>query len=194
MKKIVVFASGSGTNFQAIIDSIRSGSLQAEIAGLIADRKRIMAIERAKRHKIPVEIIPAEPSDTFSIRLLTQLKRWDPDLIVLAGYLKKIPDRIVSIYRRKIINIHPALLPKHGGKGYYGLKVHQAVLDSNDKETGCSVHYVDEEYDRGPVIGRRIVPVYSSDDAKSLAKRVLKAEHQLLPAVIKKIFQQNRNL
>jgi formyltetrahydrofolate-dependent phosphoribosylglycinamide formyltransferase len=193
VKKIVVFASGSGTNFQAVIDNVLSGNIQAEITGLIADRKGIMAIERAKKYKIPVEIIPADPPESFSRRLLTQLTKWDPDLIVLAGYLKKIPDRIVTIYRRKIINIHPALLPKHGGKGYYGRKVHQAVLDSGEKETGCSVHYVDEEYDRGPVIGRRIVPVYSSDTADSLASRVLKAEHQLLPTVIKKLLHQNFN-
>jgi formyltetrahydrofolate-dependent phosphoribosylglycinamide formyltransferase len=193
VKKIVVFASGSGTNFQAVIDNVLSENIQAEITGLIADRKGIMAIERAKKYKIPVEIIPADPPESFSRRLLTQLTKWDPDLIVLAGYLKKIPDRIVTIYRRKIINIHPALLPKHGGKGYYGRKVHQAVLDSGEKETGCSVHYVDEEYDRGPVIGRRIVPVYSSDTADSLASRVLKAEHQLLPTVIKKLLHQNFN-
>lgn len=190
MKKLVIFASGSGTNMQAIIDEIEAGEIQAEIAGLIVNKPEIKSIERAEKFNIPVSIITDKDEKSFTKKLSKQLKEWEPDLIVLAGFLKKIPDSIIKAYKDKIINIHPALLPKFGGKGYYGLNVHKAVLDSGDTETGCTVHYVNEKYDEGPIIKQAKVPVQSSDTPEILAKRVLKAEHKLLPSVIKKLINQ----
>ncbi|MCG2589156.1 phosphoribosylglycinamide formyltransferase [Rhodohalobacter sulfatireducens] len=190
MKKLVIFASGSGTNMQAIIDEIESGKIRAEIAGLIVNKSEIKAIKRARKYNIPVSIITDKDDETFSSKLNEQLSEWKPDLIVLAGFLKKIPDLIIKKYQNKIINIHPALLPKYGGKGFYGLNVHRAVLESGDKESGCTVHYVNEEYDKGPIISQEKVPVHSTDTPENLAKRVLKAEHKLLPSVIKKLINQ----
>lgn len=190
MKKLVIFASGSGTNMQAIIDEIKAGEIQAEIAGLIVNKPEIKAIERAKKFNIPVTVITDKDENNFEDKLKKQLKEWEPDLIVLAGFLKKIPNLIIKEYKNKIINIHPALLPKYGGKGYYGLNVHKAVLESGDNESGCTVHYVNEEYDKGPIIDQAKVPVQSSDTPEILAKRVLKAEHDLLPSVIKKLINQ----
>jgi phosphoribosylglycinamide formyltransferase 1 len=187
VKKLVVFASGSGSNFQAIIDAVRQKKINIKVAGLITNRSGIGAIERAKKHRIPVNVIDESDEQLFKKKLADQLLKWQPDLIVLAGFLKKIPPEIIDLYPDKIINIHPALLPKFGGKGYYGLRVHEAVLNSGDSITGCTVHYVNNEYDRGRTIEQKEVPVLSTDSPEILAKRVLKAEHELLPSVIKKI-------
>lgn len=184
MKKLVVLASGSGSNFQAIIDAVKGGKIKGEIAGLISSKRDVGAVKRAQKHNIPVRVIPASSGTEFSDALQKQLTEWSPDLIVLAGYLRKIPDRIVNRYPNQIINIHPSLLPKYGGKGFYGQRVHQAVL--NDKETvsGCTVHFVNEEYDSGDIIEQAEVPVLPSDTAESLASRILEKEHQILPSVI----------
>ena len=191
MKKLVIFASGSGSNFQAIIDAIESGYITAEIAGLVSNKDGIGAIERARNHNIPVAVISDSDHEQFTSRLKQQLADWKPNLIILAGFLKKIPDEIVRLYRNKIINIHPALLPKHGGKGFYGLRVHRAVLEAGDQESGCTVHYVNENYDEGDVIRQAKVPVHQTDTPETLAARVLKEEHKLLPSVIKQIINQN---
>lgn len=190
MKKLVIFASGSGTNMQAIIDEVEEKRIDAKIAGLIANKPGIKAIERAKKYGIPVSVIMDSDPVSYTAQLEKKLTEWKPDLIVLAGFLKKIPDSIIKAYKNKIINIHPALLPKFGGKGFYGLNVHKAVIESGDKITGCTVHYVNEEYDKGPVISQKKVEVLPSDTPEILAKRVLKAEHQLLPLVIKRIINQ----
>lgn len=184
MKHIVVFASGSGTNFQAIIDAVNNGYIQAKITGLITDRPGIGAIERAEANNIPVEIIPPSSSTPYLQRKLELL---DPDLMVLAGYLQKIPPEIVDQYPRKIINIHPSLLPNYGGPGFYGNRVHQEVLKNQEIESGCTVHYVTKEYDKGPIIAQRKVKVHPQDTPEDLAKRILKQEHQLLPGVVKQI-------
>lgn len=185
MKKLVVFASGSGSNFQAIIDAVENGTISAEIAGLISNKKEAGAVGRAQKHQIPVRIIPAEDPGFFVKELPRQLDIWSPDLIVLAGFLKKIPDKILKKYPRRIINIHPSLLPKYGGKGFYGQRVHQAVLDAGDDISGCTVHYVNEEYDRGDIIRQERVDVLPGDTPETLAARVLSREHQILPVVIK---------
>lgn len=185
MKKLVVFASGSGSNFQAIIDAVENGTISAEIAGLISNKKDAGAVGRAQKHQIPVRIIPAEDPGVFVKELPRQLDIWSPDLIVLAGFLKKIPDKILKKYPRRIINIHPSLLPKYGGKGFYGQRVHQAVLDAGDDISGCTVHYVNEEYDRGDIIRQERVDVLPGDTPETLAARVLSREHQILPVVIK---------
>lgn len=190
MKKLVIFASGSGTNMQAIIDKIEAGEIRAEIVGLIVNKPGIKSIERATKSNIPVSVIAEKDQEDFSKKLTKKLTEWNPDLIILAGFLKKIPDSIIKKYENKIINIHPALLPKYGGKGFYGLNVHKAVIEAGDKESGCTVHYVNEEYDKGPIISQEKVPVHPNDTPEDLAKRVLKAEHKLLPTVIKKIINQ----
>jgi phosphoribosylglycinamide formyltransferase 1 len=194
VKNIVVFASGSGSNFQAVINAIEDGRIQAEITGLIASKPGIGAIKKAEAANIPYQIIRRPDFDNenqFTEALNTKLSEWNPDLIVLAGYMVRLPEDIIRKYPKRIINIHPSLLPKYGGKGYYGLKVHQAVLESGDQVTGCSVHYVNEIYDDGPVIEQIKVPVLPGDTPQSLSERVLKEEHKLLPAVINKLLTQN---
>ena len=192
MKNIVVFASGSGTNFQSIIDAAKSGRLEANIAGLVANRKGIGAIDRARRHGIPVEVTDAKHFDNFEAyehHLLQVLRQWQTHFIALAGYLRKIPASVIRAYPRRIVNIHPALLPKYGGKGYYGERVHRAVIKHGDTESGCSIHFVTEKYDEGPVIARRRVPVYDDDTAETLAARVLQQEHQLYPQVLQQLIK-----
>ncbi len=190
MKKLVVLASGSGSNFQSIINSVESGEIRAEIAGLVVNKKTAGAVDRAESHNIPNRFIPADDPHLFARKLDSQLDEWDPDLIILAGFLKKIPDNIVQKYSGKIINIHPALLPKYGGKGFYGEHVHKTVLKSGDSQTGCTVHFVNEKYDDGDIIAQKKVLVHPDDTAETLAKRVLKEEHKLLPAVIKQLINQ----
>ncbi len=193
MINIVVFASGSGTNFQAIIDAVENGQINGRIRGLITNKQDIQAIERAEKHNIPhVFLTPSQFSeDTNYVKaLLEQLCEWDTDLIALAGYMVKIPTEIIQEYKGRMVNIHPALLPKYGGKGFYGMNVHRAVIENGETESGCSVHLVTEEYDKGPVLARRKVKVKDSDDAPALAKRILKEEHKLFPEVIAKLAHQ----
>lgn len=196
MNHLVFFASGSGTNFQSVIDAIQSGEIDADIRGLIVNKAGTGAAERAKNNGIPVEIIAPDSFDDkkqYEEKLLDILNNWKPDLIVLAGYLLKIPTPVIEAYPRQIINIHPSLLPKYGGKGFYGLKVHETVINEGETETGCSVHIVTEEYDQGLVLGQQKVPVHPSDTPKELAHRVLKHEHKLLPQVIKNYLSNVQN-
>lgn len=190
--KIAVFASGSGSNFQAIIDAIASGNLDAQICGLIASKNNIGAIDKATKASIPHEVIrKADFSDEgFAGCLLDILKKWQPDLVVLAGYLVKVPELVIKTYPGKIINIHPSLLPDYGGKGFYGLNVHQAVINDNRTESGCTVHIVTEQFDEGPILAQRKVSVLENDTPESLAARILIEEHQLLPETIRKILTQ----
>jgi len=187
LKRIVVFASGSGSNFQSILDSIQNGSLPVTCAGLICDREGIYAIDRARHFDIPVHVIRRrdfEDVTNYALSLVATLQALNPDLIVLAGYLSKVPDMVVAHWTGKIINIHPALLPKFGGKGYFGLNVHRAVIEASETESGCTVHYVDEVYDHGSVIEQAVIPVLADDTPESLQQRILEQEHSLLPKVI----------
>lgn len=189
MKNIVVFASGSGSNFQSIIDACERGDIPANITGLLTNKSNIKALDRATRHNIPSRIL--KPSDFSSYReyesaLLNQLSIWQPDLIALAGYLQKVPDSVVQAYPNRILNIHPSLLPKFGGKGYYGMNVHRAVIDTGETESGCTVHLVNEAYDEGEILGQVVVDVYTDDTPETLAARVLKEEHRLYPLIIEK--------
>lgn len=193
MKHIVVFASGSGTNFQAVIDAVESGQIKACIRGLISNRPDNKAHERARVHGIDAKVIrPADYQrpEQYHEALLTTLAQWKTDLIILAGYLLKIPDAVINAYPGRIINIHPSLLPKYGGKGYYGSNVHQAVLDNGESCSGCTVHIVTENYDEGPVLAQKKVPVYATDDAQTLARRVLEQEHLLLPKVVEEMIDK----
>lgn len=187
MKNIVVFASGSGSNFQSIIDSISSGTLEATITGLITDRENIQSLDRAKFHNIPYSILSPTNFDNpqqYETKLFDVVNSYKADIIILTGYLKKIPNLIIEAYRNRILNIHPSLLPKYGGKGFYGKKVHEAVLYNGETVSGCTVHIVNEIYDDGPILGQTEVLVFDHDSTIDLAQRVLVEEHKLYPKVI----------
>ena len=187
--RIAVFASGGGSNLGALLRRFPHGSSIA-ITLVVSNRPDAPALERARQAGVPVEVVRPEDfasPDAFGGRLLDLLRRHRIDLVVLAGYLKKIPPNVVEAYPNRIVNIHPALLPHFGGPDMYGERVHAAVLAAGARESGASVHFVDPEYDRGPVIAQARVPVLPGDDAASLAGRVLAAEHELLPRVVELI-------
>ena len=183
--RCAVFASGGGTNFQALLDHQR-GDGAWHIVLLVCDREDAGAIARAVEADVPVAVVRTSGREAEAIarETLDLLDRHRVDLILLAGYVKLIPADVVARYRRRMLNVHPALLPSFGGKGMFGKRVHAAVLASGARESGASVHFVDEEYDRGPVIARRRVPVLDGDTPESLAARVLEVEHQLYPAAV----------
>jgi len=190
VKTLVFFASGSGSNLQAVLDAIHNGRLHARVGGLICNRRRAGVLQRARIADIPVCLLTPEKQKNEEVTtqvLLEQLRSWSPDLIVLAGYLRKVPDTVLREWPGRIINIHPSLLPRHGGKGFYGLNVHRSVLESGDMVSGCTVHLVTEAYDAGPILGRREVPVLPDDTPETLQQRVLREEHHLLPEVITQI-------
>jgi formyltetrahydrofolate-dependent phosphoribosylglycinamide formyltransferase len=179
--RVAVLASGGGTNLQALLDALTNSPL-ARVARVITNRPDAGAVERARQSGIPTTVL-RDPDD--AAELLAALDQGtNADLVVLAGYLKLVPPAAVARFRWRMINIHPALLPAHGGPGMYGRRVHEAVLASGAAESGATVHYVDEQYDRGPIIAQARVPVLPGDTAETLAARVLDAEHRLLPEVV----------
>lgn len=178
--RVAVFASGGGSNFQALIDKKEEGRLHVTFAVVAGNNSKAMAFERARKHGIPtLHIAPSHFPDEkqYTEKLLAELEAYAVDLIVLAGYMKMIPLAAIRKYQNRIMNIHPALLPSFGGHGMYGKAVHQAVLDYGAKVSGITVHFVDEEYDRGPIILQETAPVLDADTADALAERVLKVEH-----------------
>lgn len=183
--RIAVLASGGGTNLQAIIDYFGELSSPAGVIQLVASNKQSAgALARARAAGIPAETFDATDDGTA---LSTLLARWAIDLVVLAGYLKRIPSLVIDEYRGRIINIHPGLLPEFGGAGMYGERVHAAVLKSGATTTGLTVHLVDNEYDHGPVIAQWRLRVRMDDTTESLATRVLSAEHIVYPRVVEMI-------
>jgi phosphoribosylglycinamide formyltransferase 1 len=185
---IAVFASGRGSNFQAILDAIDTGFLSARITALISNKSDAGALEIARAHDIPTSHLSQkmfQKEDALAEAMLNVLSKQRTDLIVLAGYLKKIPVQVVRRFRNHIINIHPALLPSFGGTGMYGHFVHEAVIASGVKVSGATIHLVDEEYDRGPIVMQKTVNVTLEDTPDSLADKVLKIEHELFPLAIK---------
>jgi len=175
-----VFASGGGSNFQALLDRKRAGDLHVEFVLVVGNNSTAGAFERARREGIPVLHIAAGRFATeqeYAERLLDELTARKTELIVLAGYMKMLPAGVVQAYRNRILNIHPGLLPGFGGKGMYGSHVHEAVLDYGAKLTGVTVHFVDEQYDHGPVILQEPVKVQDDDTPDTLAARVLTVEH-----------------
>ena len=192
MKKIAVFVSGGGTNLQNIIDSIERKELNAQIVLVVASKHGIFAIERAKNANIPVSIYEKGEYENLELMyadLIDELKEKEVEYIILAGYLTILTPNIIREYKQKIINIHPSLLPKFGGKGYYGLKVHQAVIDAKEKVSGATVHFVDEQIDTGDIIDQVEVPVYEYDTPETLQARVLQEEHKLYLKAIKKVLK-----
>lgn len=189
MLKIVVCVSGGGTNLQAVIDGIKQNSIQnTEIIAVISNNQTAYALERAKKEGIPAQCIsPKEYTDRelFNQALCYEMEKLNPDLIVLAGFLVNIPAEMVKAFPNRIINIHPSLIPSFCGVGYYGLKVHEAVLQRGVKITGATVHFVDEDTDTGPILLQQAVEVRREDNAESLQKRVMEqAEWVILPKAI----------
>ena len=180
--RIAVLASGSGTNLQAILDHFAAlgAAASGRVALVVSNRAGAGALARAERAGIPAVHLAHDDGDT----LLALLAEHGVDVIVLAGYLRLIPERVVIAYRDRILNVHPGPLPEFGGRGMYGRHVHEAVLASGRKDSAVSIHLVDERYDQGPVLVRWPVPVHPGDTAGSLAARVLAAEHVVYPRVI----------
>ncbi len=196
-KRLTVFASGTGSNFKALHQAVLNHEIPACITALVCDNPEAGALQYARSHKIRTHlIIPSNFPDrqSYEKKLESVLVDEAPDLIILAGYLKKIPDRIVDIFPQRIINIHPALLPAYGGKGWYGLRVHRAVIDNRDKLSGCTIHFVSKIYDDGPIIAWATVPVYTGDTPESLAERVQQQEHILYPKVVQQLLTRNTTL
>jgi formyltetrahydrofolate-dependent phosphoribosylglycinamide formyltransferase len=190
--QLAVLISGSGRTLQNLIDRIRDGSLNANIAAVICSRPGIGGIERAKKADIPCHVMnrAASPSvEEFSRPIFDICQKAGVELICLGGWLSLLD--IPPAYQERIINIHPALLPSFAGKGMYGRRVHQAVLDHGCKVSGCSVHFVDQVYDNGPIILQRVCPVLEDDSADSLAERVFEEELIAYPQAIG-LFQENR--
>lgn len=185
MVKISVLVSGGGTNLQALIDKTQSGELHgAEIVQVIASREGVFALERAAKAGIKGKVV----KDTD--KLLEELKAEGTDIVVLAGYMKVLEPAVIEAFRRRIINIHPSLIPKYCGKGFYGKRVHQAVIDGGETVSGATVHFVDEGVDTGEIILQREVPVEPGDTADTLAARVLKTEHVILAEGVQKVIDE----
>jgi formyltetrahydrofolate-dependent phosphoribosylglycinamide formyltransferase len=191
--RVAVMASGGGTNLQQLLDRFPDrddSQAPARVCLVVSNRPGIGALDRAAKAGVRSEVIdPAsfESPAAFGECLIELFRKESIDLIVLAGYLKKLPGNLISSYNNRMINIHPALLPSFGGQGMYGHRVHEAVLEAGVKVSGCTVHFVNEDYDRGPIIAQRTVPVYHTDTPESLAERILKEEHKLLPEVVELI-------
>ncbi len=186
LKKIVLFASGSGTNAENLIRYFNQPDTGARVILLMSNKEDARALERAKNSGVPVEVFDRHRFyETDEIP--RKLESMGTDLIVLAGFLWLVPQNLIRSFPRRIINIHPALLPKYGGKGMYGKRVHEAVLASGDKESGISIHYVDEIYDHGRIIAQHTCPVREGDTPESLAARVHELEYKYFPKAVEKV-------
>jgi phosphoribosylglycinamide formyltransferase 1 len=182
--RLAVCVSGEGTTLQNLIDRIRSRKMRAELVQVVASRPRIGAIARAEAARIPLALASynARSKTEFSESVFDPIRHNGSELVILAGFLSLL--RIPSDYRGRVINVHPSLIPAFCGKGYYGSKVHEAVIQSGVKVSGCTVHFVDNAYDNGPIILQRVVPVHDRDTAEVLAARVFKEECKALPEAI----------
>ena len=184
VKKIILFASGSGTNVENIIKYFQ-GNTQVEVVGVFTNNPKAGVIERIVPMKISTNVF--DKLQLNNGELSKKIGLLSPDLIVLAGFLLKIPSDFTTIFSEKIINIHPSLLPKHGGKGMYGDRVHQSVKDAGDKETGISIHYINENYDEGSIIFQAKVGVSAQDSIQDIAYKVHRLEYKHYPEVIQKL-------
>lgn len=181
--RIAIFASGGGSNFQAIADACRSGAIPASVVLCVSSRANSGVCHRARTLDIPVFVVEGT-SDLETEELQAVLARHQVDLIALAGFMKKIPASLVRAFKNRMLNIHPALLPAFGGKGMYGNRVHEAVIAQGVSSSGATVHIVDEEYDTGPIVLQESITVLGTDTPASLAMRVLEVEHRLYPRAI----------
>ncbi len=188
--RIGVLSSHEGTNLQTIIDACKEGRLHARVAMVVCNNSGATALERARREGIPCKHISGrthpDPGE-MDAAIAAAFDEQGVEIVVLAGYMKKLGPGTVDRFRGRVLNIHPALLPKYGGEGMYGRRVHEAVLASGDAVSGVTVHLVDEEYDRGPIVAQRRVPVIAGDTPESLAHRVLEQEHAIYAETLQKI-------
>ncbi|MCX6366369.1 MAG: phosphoribosylglycinamide formyltransferase [Armatimonadetes bacterium] len=172
---VFIGTKGRGSNLMAIYGAMQEGRLSGEVALVIGTKPDAPALLRAQEAGIPVAVIA--PSDDYEAKLLIALDQAHANTIALAGYLRKLPEAVVQRFRNRIVNVHPALLPAFGGKGMYGHHVHEAVVAYGCKVSGCTVHFVDSEYDTGPIVLQRTVPVLNTDTPETLAARILPEEH-----------------
>ncbi len=186
--RLAVLVSGRGTNLQAILDATRDPDYPAEVVVVVSDRPDAYALERARRAGVPAHVVrwSKDPED-FGRRLLQVLQAYGVEWVCLAGFLRILDPQFVERYRGRILNIHPSLLPAFGGRGMYGERVHQAVLASGARESGCTVHFVTAEVDAGPVVAQARVPVLPTDTVETLAARVAEQEHRLYPEAIRRV-------
>lgn len=186
MLKIAVFVSGRGSNLKSVYTKVSKEKLK--ICAVVSDKKDCLALSFASENNIPFFLVSEKEKEGFVDYnfLIDEFQRSSIDLILLAGFLKKIPDYFVDQFENKIINIHPALLPKYGGKGMYGLNVHRAVFEANEKVSGATVHFVDKIYDNGKIIAQSEVDISNTNSPEEIAGLVLNLEHQLLPHIIEK--------
>ena len=184
MKKIVVFASGAGTNAENIIKHFKKRS-QGTVVGIFSNNPNAKVLEKAIFFNIPTEVF--SKTELLDGKVLDKINSINPDLIVLAGFLWQLPEYFIKSYTDKIINIHPALLPKYGGKGMYGMNVHQSVLENKEKETGITIHYVNEHYDEGKIIFQQSVSVENCKTAEEIAIKIHELEHKYFPTIIQEI-------
>ena len=182
MKRIAIFASGSGTNAQRIIEHFRDNK-EIEVSLVLSNNSKAYVLERAAKHKIPSYVFDRKLFYE-SAQIHDILNEIGIDFIVLAGFLWLIPENILQSWPGRIVNIHPALLPKFGGKGMYGDRVHQAVIEAGEKETGISIHFVNEKYDEGEIIFQAKLNILADDDAETIASRIHELEHKHFPVVI----------
>ena len=191
--RLAVLVSGGGSNLQAIIDATEQLYLKSKVTCVISNKEDAYALERARRHGIEaIYINPKE--EAYDHRLLTLLQEKEIDLIVLAGYLKIIPSSMIKAYPGHIVNIHPSLLPKYGGQGYYGIRVHKAVIEAGEKYSGATVHQVDDGIDTGHIILQKSIPVLPEDTPETLQQRILEqVEHKILVEAILMI-EKNPNI
>jgi len=188
MKKIVIFASGSGTNAENIIKYFKSTNT-ATVVSVFTNNPNAKVLERAKNFQIPTEIFSKE--ELFSGKVLQKILTIAPDLIVLAGFLLKLPKTIIESYPNSILNIHPALLPKYGGKGMYGMNVHKAIVENKEKETGITIHYVNENYDEGNIIFQKKVTLLVTDTPEVVAEKIHELEQKYFPSVVEDVLTSN---
>jgi phosphoribosylglycinamide formyltransferase-1 len=187
---IAFLASHGGSNMQAVIDACKTGQLKAKPCVVISNNSNSTAIARAQKEGIPhytINSVTHPNDDERDTAMVAVLEQHRTELIVLAGYMKKIGTKTLRRFQGRIINIHPALLPKYGGKGMYGKRVHEAILQAGERETGVTIHLIDEEYDTGPILAQTIVPVLQNDTVDSLVERVLQEEHRFLVKTIGRI-------
>jgi phosphoribosylglycinamide formyltransferase-1 len=188
MKKIVLFASGSGSNAEKIVLHFKENEL-VNVVEIFTNNPNAKVLDRAKNLEVPTQIFNRQELNEGKV--LEKLNEIQPDLIVLAGFLWKFPEYIIKEYPNKIINIHPALLPNYGGKGMYGMHVHQAVLDNNEKETGITIHYVNENYDEGSIIFQKRVTVLVTDTPEVVAEKIHELEQKYFPSVIEDLLKSD---
>lgn len=191
MLSIGVLVSGGGSNLQSLMDNIKDEHIEGKITVVISDRPGVYGIERAKGAGIPAFVFDrkAMGCQELNNKIMDVLKSYNVDLVVLAGYLSILSGEIIAAYKNAIINIHPSLIPSFCGPGYYGLKVHKSVIEYGARVSGCTVHFVDEGTDTGPIILQKAVEVMENDTPESLQKRILEFEHRLLPEAVRLICQ-----